>query len=534
MFFLPHQEKEIFMKYEEENLVLESEENTASIQEAKTEEVSSKGTPKFKDFNFTKSLERALGVIGFEDPTPVQEQAIPELMRSSDIIATAQTGTGKTAAYCLPFLNKLIESPQDSMLILGPTRELIQQIEEFIKTLTKNMDGIRCASITGGVPYGKQFKWLDKNPQIIIATPGRLLDHISKKKIKFNNLKYLVLDEADRMLDMGFERDIEQIIGSLPKQRQCALLSATWDKKIDSIANRYLKNPKKIAIGKTSQAAATIEQKIILSSTVDKRRTLIQELKRRQGAILIFTKTKRLADQTTRALSEEGLDSVSIHGDKSQGQRNKALKIFKRGQCKILVATDVVARGIDVSNIAHVINYNLPRDPEDYIHRIGRTGRAGLKGEAVSIVCPEDYSLWFPILKLLKASSSTIPETPKEMLSASRSSKPAGRGRGGNSRRPSSGGGRRYSRSSEGGNSDRRPTSRFSRSSEGGNSDRRPPSRLSRSSEGRNSDRRPPSRFSRSSEGGNSNRRPPSRFSRPSAPGRPRRPKGSAAPRNRT
>jgi len=395
----------------------------------------------FEDYNFPEPIQKALTKLNFVEATAIQQKSIPLLLEKKDVIATAQTGTGKTAAFCLPALSQMLKDPSAKVLILVPTRELAQQIEIFWKQLTKFLPEIKSLSIVGGMSYQLQFRQMAKNPRMIIATPGRLLDHLENRKLKLDQVKYLVFDEADRMLDMGFSQDLKKITQFVPKGRQTLLFSATWDKRLDEIASRYLNNPAKISIGTTSQAAKSVKQELLLTSDDDKKNLLIRELEKRPGSVLIFTRTKRLCDRLSKSLVKEGFKADAIHGDKSQGQRNRALRTFRQGKVEIMVATDVVARGIDVQDIAHVINFNLPCDPEDYIHRIGRTGRAGATGQALTLVSPPEYGLWFPISELLKKTGSDLPEVPEELAKAKPSKRPRRRGSFSSRRgRPSSGG----------------------------------------------------------------------------------------------
>lgn len=418
----------------------------------------------FKDYDFPKSIHRALEEINFNEPTPVQKAVIPLLQAGKDLIATAQTGTGKTAAFCLPALAKLMANPKAKILVIAPTRELVQQTEAFWADITKYADRIRSVAITGGVSYHGQFRKMAKNPQAIFATPGRLLDHLQNKKLCLKDLEYLVFDEADRILDMGFSQEINKILRFIPKERQSLLFSATWDNRLDKIASTYLKDPEKINVGQVSQAAKSVKQEIVLTKSTDKKDKLVEEVTNRQGSILVFTRTKRLSDQLSKLLSIEGFQTASIHGDKSQGQRNRALKAFRDGQARIMVATDVASRGIDVQDIAHVINYNLPRESENYIHRIGRTGRAGAEGTALSLISPDEYALWHPIVGILKKSGSDLPEMPPQLMNSKGSSS----GGGGNRRGSSGGGFRGRSRSGGSGGGGGRSTGGRSGSRNGG------------------------------------------------------------------
>ncbi len=363
----------------------------------------------FLQFNLPESLQRALTVLKFETPTPIQLKAIPLGLDGKDLIGTAQTGTGKTAAFSIPTAVKLLKNPNATALFLAPTRELAQQIELFWRNLTKFNPELRSACIIGGAAYGPQFKALARKPRLIIATPGRLVDHLNQKSIHLSNTAVLVLDEADRMLDMGFAPQLNQIARFIPKLKQTFLFSATWQQSLDSLSKKYLVNPVRISVGQISKAADTVEQTLIQTTTVKKNETLLDEINLRKGSILVFTRTKIRTDRLARYLDSYGLNVGRLHGGRTQKQRNTALSMFRAGATRVLVATDVAARGIDVNDIAHVINYDLPQQAEDYVHRIGRTGRAGLTGKAVSLVTPEDRGKWKDISFHLKRTGSVLP-----------------------------------------------------------------------------------------------------------------------------
>ncbi len=364
----------------------------------------------FSQFNLPESIIKALEGLNFTTPTPIQTQAIPLAIAAKDLIATAQTGTGKTAAFSIPTLMNLLKKPNSNALVLVPTRELAIQIETFWKQLTKFNPEMRFACLIGGTSYGPQFRALAKKPRFIIATPGRLVDHIRQKTLKLNFVETLVLDEADRMLDMGFAPQLNEVLKFLPNQRQTFMFSATWDEKLNQLSKKFLKNPERIAVGVTSRAADTIEQKIVQTTAQKKNDTLLDEINARQGSILIFARTKIRTDRVAKFLDSYGLNVAKIHGDRTQKQRNTALDLFKSGRTRVMVATDVASRGIDVKNISHVINYDLPQVAEDYVHRIGRTGRAGATGQALSILTPEDRGMWREISFHLKRTGSELPK----------------------------------------------------------------------------------------------------------------------------
>ena len=367
----------------------------------------------FQDLNLPGTLARALTAIGFEKPTPIQAGAIPIASTGKDLIACAQTGTGKTAAFCIPIALRLLIARNKTALVLAPTRELALQIDDFWRKLVQFTPDLKSACLIGGASFSVQSKALSRRPRFVIATPGRLLDHLNRRTISLAQTEILVLDEADRMLDMGFAPQLTQILKFLPKNRQNLLFSATWDASMDKLSASYLHQPERISIGKVSQAAPSVDQATVSTTGAKKNETLLDELNQRQGSILVFARTQSRTDRLARYLTSYGLEVGRIHGGRSQGQRNSALNAFRNGQVRILVATDIAARGIDVADIAHVINYDLPQQPEDYIHRIGRTGRAGNTGKAVSLLTPEDRAQWHDISKLLKKTGSAVPPSNK-------------------------------------------------------------------------------------------------------------------------
>lgn len=356
----------------------------------------------------------ALARIGFKTPTPIQSKAIPIALSGKDLIGCAQTGTGKTAAFCIPIFAHLLQSPQAVALVLVPTRELARQIEEFWIRLSSGQPGLRCSSLIGGVPMQPQTRALAKGPRLVIATPGRLIDHLDRRTINLSQLSILVLDEADRMLDMGFEPQLSRIAKFIPQRRQTLLFSATISKEAEKLSAKFVKDPVRVTIGQVSRACDQITQNVVKTEAQRKNESLLDEINRLQkGTILVFARTQSRTDRVARYLTSYGLEVARIHGGRTQGQRNSALNAFKTGKARILVATDIAARGIDVTGVQSVINYDLPQVAEDYIHRIGRTGRNGALGEAVSLVTHEDRSSWREIVGLLKKSGSKIPE-PRE------------------------------------------------------------------------------------------------------------------------
>ncbi len=353
----------------------------------------------FSKFGLDPGILGAIHKAGYTRPTPVQAAAIPKVLQGHDLIAIAQTGTGKTAAFVLPILHRLMlahrpdQARRLKVLILAPTRELAVQIMENIRTYGKSLP-IRVAAIFGGVEEDAQIKVLRKGVHIIVATPGRLLDLIGRQQIDFSALEMLVLDEADRMLHMGFLPDIEKIAAILPKRRQTLMLSATFPKEVESLARRFQYQPKMVQIGKRSNPADTVAQCVYEVPAHLKSALLLELLKQPDfKKVLVFARMKDGANRLTESLKAAQVKVAKLHSSRSQEQRLQALQDFKDGKAQVLVATDIVARGIDIDGVTHVINYDFPVNPEDYIHRIGRTGRAEAQGEAISFVPEEDLNL---------------------------------------------------------------------------------------------------------------------------------------------
>ena len=348
-------------------------------------------------------LQNALCQQGITEPTPVQQKAIGPALNGKDVLATAQTGTGKTLAFLLPLVVHLQENPQQNALILSPTRELAQQTYEELKKLTDAEHPLKAVLVIGGDNIHKQFADLRSKPRVIVATPGRVIDHMQRKSIVLKNTHYLVLDETDRMLDMGFIDDMRRIGAALPSPRQTFLFSATMPKEIVSLAEEFLKSPVRVQIGSVVSPADLVLQEIVHVTIREKLPQLLHELNTRQGSVLIFTRTKHGAERLAKQLKLYGQKCNALHGDLRQNRRRQVLEFFKNQTVRVLVATDVAARGIDVPHIAHVINYDLPQCPEDYIHRIGRTGRAGAVGSAISFIS-DDGDKWQDICKVTKFS----------------------------------------------------------------------------------------------------------------------------------
>jgi ATP-dependent RNA helicase DeaD len=349
----------------------------------------------FQDLNLPAPLQKALAAIKFDTPTPIQAAAIPIALQGKDLIGCAQTGTGKTAAFCIPLVARLLEKPNASALILAPTRELALQISEVLRKLTMPVQQqMKTVLLIGGTDMYRQFRDLKQNPSIIVATPGRLSDHLRRKSVNLSKTEILVLDEGDRMLDMGFEPQIIEILKFMKTERQTMLFSATMPKKVRALAERYLKNPESISVGEQSQPASKITHTIVQTTRGEKNDILLDQLNARQGSVLVFVNTQHGTTRVADYLLEYGFQVTLIHGGRSQGQRNTALTGFRSGKFRVMVATDVAARGLDIPHIAHVINYELPKLSEDYVHRIGRTARAGAVGEAVCLIANEDRGLW--------------------------------------------------------------------------------------------------------------------------------------------
>ena len=364
----------------------------------------------FDTLGLSADLLRAVSDQGYSEPTPVQRLSIPAVLAGGDVMSRAQTGTGKTAGFTLPILQRLSEAPRKRerrtarVLVLTPTRELAAQVGASVRTYGRYTRS-RCAVVFGGAGFGGQIDALRHGVEVLVATPGRLLDHVERRTVDLSKVEVLVLDEADRMLDMGFLPDIRRVLAQLPKERQNLLFSATFPKEIRELADRLLDDPERIEIAPERTTADTVAQVV---HPVDRPRKteLLTKLitEGRWNQVLVFARTRRGADRLARKLKQAGLRADAIHGDKTQGARTRALTGFKRGSIRVLVATDIAARGLDIRELPHVVNYDLPHVPEDYVHRIGRTGRAGRDGRAVSLVDAEDMTRLRPIEKLLKRS----------------------------------------------------------------------------------------------------------------------------------
>ncbi len=478
----------------------------------------------FSELGLSAELLRAVSEQGYSEPTPIQSKAIPVVLKGLDVLAGAQTGTGKTAGFTLPLLQLLSATkPAEGRrpvraLVLTPTRELAAQVGESVATYGKYLP-IKSGIIFGGVNINPQFSMLRRGVDILVATPGRLLDHVNQGTLDLSKVEILVLDEADRMLDMGFIHDIRKVLAKLPKKRQNMLFSATFSNEIKQLADGLLNSPTLIEVARRNTASERVEQVVHL---VDKNRKrellsyLIGDGDWRQ--VLVFTRTKHGANRLAQQLEQDGLTAAAIHGNKSQGARTKALADFKKGSVRVLVATDIAARGLDIDQLPHVVNFELPNVPEDYVHRIGRTGRAGNEGEAISLVCVDEHKLLRDIERVLNREVLKVkvkgfepdPSIRAEPIQNGRSS--------GNARRSASPSGQRRSEGARsgrpGGERDSRPgAGRDSRP--GSSRDARPGSKRDGRPSGSRDGAANGNRDSR--PGGNRDSRPGSRDSRPPA-----------------
>ena len=380
-------------------------------------------TIKFANLNLDKNILSALQAAGYDSPTPIQAQSIPAALADKDIMASAQTGSGKTAAFLLPSLQKIVKRSEKPgkgprVLVLTPTRELAAQVEKNAQIYAKNMKWVRSVTLVGGSSFGQQIKAMSKPIDIIVATPGRLMDHMRSGRVDFDRLEVLILDEADRMLDMGFIDDIETIVAATPEDRQTLLFSATWDGAVGKLARKLTKNPEVIEIEREDKQGKIDEQLLYCDDKNHKNRLLDHILRDANiDQCVIFTSTKAMTEVLADELYEKGFAANCLHGDMPQGWRNRTLMDLRKGRCKILVATDVAARGIDVPTITHVINYDLPKQAEDYVHRIGRTGRAGRSGLAISFAEVNEY---MAVHKIERYIGRKLPEITIEGLEPTR------------------------------------------------------------------------------------------------------------------
>jgi ATP-dependent RNA helicase RhlE len=408
----------------------------------------------FASLGLSEELVRAVTERGYTEPTPIQAQAIPVILQGGDLMGGAQTGTGKTAGFTLPLLQRLMEKPVTGKhfiraLVLTPTRELAAQVEESVRIYGKHLP-LKSMMMFGGVNINPQIKQLHGRVDILVATPGRLLDHLQQKTVDLSHVEILVLDEADRMLDMGFIRDIKRVLAVLPKQRQNLLFSATFSDEIKLLADGLLNKPVLIEVARRNATAELIEQRVYPVDR-EKKRVLLTHLIKEHNwfQVLVFTRTKHGANNLADHLNKEGIPSLAIHGNKSQAARTRALAEFKTAKLQVLVATDIAARGIDIIELPHVVNYELPNVPEDYVHRIGRTGRAGSNGEASSLVCIDEKKLLSDIERLIKREIPVVqvpgfepdPRIKAEPILNGQNRGQGGRGQGRGQSAPRSGGG---------------------------------------------------------------------------------------------
>jgi ATP-dependent RNA helicase RhlE len=408
----------------------------------------------FASLGLSEELVRAVTERGYTEPTPIQAQAIPVILKGGDLMGGAQTGTGKTAGFTLPLLQRLMSKHVAGKapiraLVLTPTRELAAQVEESVRIYGKHLP-LKSMMMFGGVNINPQIKQLHGRVDILVATPGRLLDHLQQKTVDLSHVEILVLDEADRMLDMGFIRDIKRVLAVLPKQRQNLLFSATFSDEIKLLADGLLNNPALIEVARRNATAELIEQRVYPVDR-EKKRVLLTKLIKDNNwfQVLVFTRTKHGANNLADHLNKEDIPAMAIHGNKSQAARTRALAEFKTAKLQVLVATDIAARGIDIIELPHVVNYELPNVPEDYVHRIGRTGRAGSNGEASSLVCIDEHKLLHDIERLIKREIAVVqvpgfepdPRIKAEPILNGQNRGQGGRGQGRGQSAPRSGGG---------------------------------------------------------------------------------------------
>ncbi|MDE3059875.1 MAG: DEAD/DEAH box helicase [Pseudomonadota bacterium] len=366
----------------------------------------------FHALGLPQPLMRSLESMKFTTPTPIQAQAIPPALEGKDILGSAQTGTGKTAAFGIPLVARLLNSPRGSALVMTPTRELAVQVIDTLQQLLGKYSPIQTALLIGGESMPAQVQQLRMRPRLIVGTPGRIFDHLERGSLMLHDAGFLVLDETDRMLDMGFAVQIERIAKYLPQQRQTLMFSATLPADIIKMSERYLNNPVRVSVGSTTTPIAKIQQEIIHVSEEAKYDKLLAQLNQRQGSIIVFVKTKWGAEKMAHKLRREKHSADAIHGDLHQNKRERVITAFRDRKHRIMVATDIAARGLDIPHIEHVINYDLPQCPEDYIHRIGRTARAGAEGAAICLITPKDAEKWEAIQRLMNPDARPAARKP--------------------------------------------------------------------------------------------------------------------------
>ncbi len=355
----------------------------------------------FENMGFHPTILNSLNRLNFTTPTPIQEHAIPIALTGKDIIGSAQTGTGKTFAYAIPVINGLFNNPNATAMVLTPTRELATQVLDSIRKLLDPQMGIKTALIIGGESYTRQFAQLKAKPQIVVGTPGRIIDHFNQKTLNGKNMEFLVLDETDRMFDMGFGIQLNEILQFIPEKRQTFMFSATFPPKVDQLSAKYLINPEKVFLESNQIPTDRLKQESLKVKESQKFDILVEQLNIKEGSKIIFVKTKSGAEDLAQKLRIENMRASAIHGDLKQRKRDMVIKDFRKGKSTIMVATDVAARGLDIPHVQHVINYDLPTCPEDYVHRIGRTARAGAEGFALNLIAPHDNRKWDMIQRLV-------------------------------------------------------------------------------------------------------------------------------------
>ena len=360
----------------------------------------------FIKFNLNESITKSLKNLNFTTPTPIQDKSIPLVLEGKDILASAQTGTGKTAAFCIPMIELLMRSNKGSALIMIPTRELAKQVLDVVHSLLGFKSSIHTVALIGGELMSKQLSQLKRRPRIFVGTPGRINDHLERGTLNLHNTNLLILDETDRMLDMGFEVQINRILKFVPAKRQTLMFSATIPDNITKLSSKYLNNPIRVSMGNMNAVATNIKQEIVELKSDQKLEELIKQISKRDGSILVFVKTKYGTEKLAKSLFKDNIKAFALHGGLRQSKRNTVMKSFRDKKFRILIATDVAARGLDVPHIEHVINYDLPQMAEDFIHRIGRTARAGSEGVALSFVTKGDYVKWREIQNILNPSKN--------------------------------------------------------------------------------------------------------------------------------
>jgi len=367
---------------------------TMATHTTEVEQAAAAETRQFDELGLSGAALSAIRDAGYQHPTPIQAEAIPLILKGRDVMGLAQTGTGKTAAFTLPIVDRLLDGPRRTRaLVLTPTRELCVQVVESVQKYARHAE-LDAATVYGGVPIEPQQKRLRAGVDIVVATPGRLLDHLERQNVVFDDLEVLVLDEADRMLDMGFAPQINRIVAQIPSYRQTLLFSATMPPEVEALARKYLRKPVVVQVGRRSAAANTVTH-AVYPVPRERKSALLARLLRHEklDSVLVFTRTKHGADRVVRHLQRDGIDSAAMHADKTQPQRIRALEDFRSGKVRVLVATDIAQRGLDISGISHVINYDVPQQAEDYVHRIGRTGRAAKEGDAFTFMSPDEIAM---------------------------------------------------------------------------------------------------------------------------------------------